>query len=132
MAGDDVFTKCFGNSQKWYEVMKLISHVAWPDFLKLFNQGKKPYPHDVKKQITKTEVKKEDVVQKVRDNIEAKKGLPNQMKGSLPTSSKNKTKTLSLTGGVAAPNPGKHNRILLEWCCSDFSFFGMPSVDSRG
>ena len=49
-------------------------------------------------------------------------------------------KKLSLSGGVAAPAPKvsqpllqiKNNRMLLDWCCSDSSFFGMPSVDSRG
>ena len=41
-------------------------------------------------------------------------------------------KKLSLSGGVAAHAANKINRMLLEWCCSDFSFFGMPSVDSRG
>ena len=44
----DMFTKCFGISQKWYEVMKRIPHMPWSDFLKLFNQGNKPYPQDVK------------------------------------------------------------------------------------
>ena len=47
-----------------------------------------------------------------------------------PTLSKNRRRTPM--GGVATPTPGKHNIILLEWCCSDSSFFGMPSVDSRG
>ena len=63
-----MFTKCFGTSQKWHEGMKLITHMPWPDFLKLFNQGSKPYPQDVKKEITKTEVKKEEIVQTLRHN----------------------------------------------------------------
>ena len=42
--------------------MTLISQMPWMDFLKLFNQGNKPYPQDVKKEITKTEVKKEEIV----------------------------------------------------------------------
>ena len=67
MAGD-VFTKCFGHSQKWYEVMKLISHMPWSDFLKLSNQGNEPYPQDAKKEITKTEVKKEEIAQTLRDD----------------------------------------------------------------
>ena len=35
-------------------------------------------------------------------------------------------------GGVANPTLERDNRVLLEWCCSDSSFFGMPSVDSKG
>ena len=35
-------------------------------------------------------------------------------------------------GGVANPLSERYNIIVLEWCCSDSSFFGMPSVDSKG
>ena len=96
-----------------------------------FLSRKKPYHQDAKNETTKIVVKKE-IVQKLRDDIETKKGLPKQIKASSPTSSKDIPRTLSLTGGVAAPIPSKNNRVLLKWCCSDFSFFGMPSVDSIG
>ena len=71
---NDMFTKCFGNSQKWYEAMKLFSHMPWIDFLKLCNQGNKPHPKDVKKEVTKTEVKKEEIVLTVKDGTKTKKG----------------------------------------------------------
>ena len=89
MAGD-MFTKCFGNSQKLYEVMKPISHMPWSDFLKLFNQGNKPYPQDVKKEITKTEVKKEEVVLTLENDTTTKKGWPNQMADIKDTTKKKK------------------------------------------
>ena len=33
---------------------------------------------------------------------------------------------------MAAPTSSRLNHVLLEWCGSDSSFFGMPSVDSKG
>ena len=57
MAGNN-FTTCFWESQTFYEVMKFMSHMPWSDFFIFFNQGNKPYPQDVKKEITKTELKK--------------------------------------------------------------------------
>ena len=51
MAGD-MFIKCAGSSQKLYEVMKPIFHMLGSDLLKLFNQGNKHYPQDVKKDIS--------------------------------------------------------------------------------
>ena len=77
------------------------------------------------------------MVQTLRDDTKAKKGWPNQMaetkdtsKKEPPTLSKHKRRTLM--GGAATPTSGRNNRILLEWCCSDSTFFWMPSVDSRG
>ena len=64
--------------------MELISHMPWPGVLKLFNQGNKPYPQDIKKDISKTGGKKEEIVQKLRNSIETEKGLTNQMSGSSP------------------------------------------------
>ena len=75
--------------------------MTWSDFLKLFNQGNKPYPQDVKQEITKTEVKKEKIVQTLRGDTTTKKGWPNQMadtrdttKKEPPTLSKHKKRTL--------------------------------------
>ena len=67
MAGD-MFTKCFGRVQKWNEVMKRMSHMPWSDFLKFVYQGNNNYPQYVKKEITNTEVKKEEVVQTLKDD----------------------------------------------------------------
>ena len=64
--------------QKWYEVMKRISHLPWMDFPRLFKQGNKPYPQDVKKEVVKTEVEKEEVVLRLKDDTKAKTGWPNQ------------------------------------------------------
>ena len=47
MAGD-IFTKRFGTIDKWVQVMKLIGHLSWNDFLRLFNQGSRLFPTDVK------------------------------------------------------------------------------------
>ena len=116
--------------------MKLISHMPWIDVLKLFNQGNKPYPQDIKKEITNTDVKKEHNVLALKDDTKTTKGWPNQRADTkdttekkLPTLSENSRRTLM--GGVANPTSGKDNRVLLERCCSDSSFFGMPSVDSK-
>ena len=51
-----------------------------------------------------------------------------------PTLSKRKKRTLVSSAYSNAVNltSGRNNIMLLEWCCSDSSFFGMPSVDSRG
>ena len=74
MAGD-MFIKRVGNSQKSYEVMKLFSHMPWSDFHKLLNQGNKPYPQDIKKELTKTEVMKEELVQTLRDDTKAQERM---------------------------------------------------------
>ena len=68
--------------------MKLISHMPWSDFLKLVNQGNKPYPQDVKKAITKTEVKKAEINQTLGDDTKTKKGWPNQMADARDTTTK--------------------------------------------
>ena len=49
MAGD-ISTTCFGITDKWNRVMKLIDHLAWTDVLRLFNQGHRPFPVHVKKE----------------------------------------------------------------------------------
>ena len=121
--------------------MRLISHMPWSDALKLFNQGHKPYPQYVKKDITKTEVKTEEIVLTLKDDTRTKKGWPNQMadakdttKKEPPTISKRKRRTLMSSAYSIAANSisSRNNIMLLEWCCSDYSFFGMPSVDSKG
>ena len=48
MAGD-IFTKRFPSSSKCYGVMKLVVHMRWPDFLKVFNKGIKMFPSTKKK-----------------------------------------------------------------------------------
>ena len=110
--------------------------MPWIDFLKLFNQGNKPYPQDVKKEVAKTEVKKEEIVFTLKDDTTTKNG-PNQRINIKDTTEK-KLQTfsnngrLTLMGGVANPTSERDNILLLDWCCSDSSFFGMPSVDSKG
>ena len=107
------------------------------DVLKLFNQGNKPYPQDIKKETTKTDVKKEDIVWTFKHDTRTKKGWPNQ-RADIKDTTEKKSPTLSkklrrtLIGGVANPTSGRNYINLLEWCCSDSSFFGMPSVDSKG
>ena len=71
-----------------------------------------------------------------KDDTTTKKG-PNQRadtndttENKMPTLSNNSRRTP--IGSVANPTSGKDNRVLLEWRCSDFLFFGMPSVDSKG
>ena len=109
--------------------------------LKPFYQGNKPYPQDRKADLTKTEVKKGELVPTLKDDTKTKKGCLKQMadtkdttKKEPPTLSKRKKRTLmsSAYSNAANPTSGRHNLILREWCCSDSSFFGMPSVDSRG
>ena len=34
----DIFTKMFSNEIKWLEVIRLIGHMRWHDFLHLFNK----------------------------------------------------------------------------------------------
>ena len=72
-----------------------------------------------------------------KDDTNTKNGWPNQRADTKdttekksPTPSKNNRRTLM--AGVANPTSGRNNIMLLEWCCSDSSFFGMPSVDSKG
>ena len=67
--------------------MKHISHMPWIDVLKLFNQGNKPYPQDIKKEVTKTEVKKEELVFTLKDDTKTKKG-PNQRTNTKDTTEK--------------------------------------------
>ena len=63
-----MFTRCFGNYQKCFEVMKLIVYMPWSEFLKRFNQGNKLYLQYVKKATTKTDVKNEEVVLTLKDD----------------------------------------------------------------
>ena len=51
-----------------------------------------------------------------------------------PTLSKRKKRTLMSSAYSNAANPisSRDNTILIEWCCSDSSFFGVPTVASRG
>ena len=54
----DVFTKCFGTTDKLIQVMKLIGHLSWKDVLRLFNQGSRPYLIDVKNEHIKIQIEK--------------------------------------------------------------------------
>ena len=95
--------------------MKLIGHLRWYDFLRLFNQGSRSFPTDVKKENVKIQIDKPT--------------------GDKPNSSDlTPVERIQLAGGIAKPitKPKiQTNRLLLEWCCSDTSFFGMPSQDSK-
>ena len=57
------------------------------DFPKRCNQGNKSYPQDVKKEVTKTEVKKEEINLTLKDNTKTKKG-PNQRTNTKGTTEK--------------------------------------------
>ena len=101
-----MFTKCFGTADKWNQVMKLIGHLRWFDFLRLFNQWSRPCPTDVKKEHVKIQIDK-------------------------PTGDKTNASDLTQmeriqhAGGIAKTirKPRiQTNRLLLEWCCSDTSF----------
>ena len=114
MAGD-LFTTWFGTGDKWDQVMKLIGHLRWVDFLRLFNQGSRPFPTDVKKENVKIPIDK-PTGDKTND------------------SDLTQMERIQLAVGIAKPirKPRiQTNRLLLEWCCSDTSFFGMPSQDSK-
>ena len=100
-----MFTTCFGHFEKSYEVMKLNSHMPWPDVLNLFNIGSKPHTQDIKKDISKTEVEKQEILQKLGHDTETTNGLPNQTKGSLPIS----------------PEGHDEETITEWWCCSSRS-----------
>ena len=115
MAGD-MFTKCFGTADKWDQVMKLVGHLRWVDFLRLFNQGGRSFPIDVK-----------------HENV--KHVIDKPIGGKTNESDLTQMERIQLAGGIAKPI-GKlriqANRLLLEWCCSDTSFlFCMPSHDSK-
>ena len=57
MAGD-MFTTCFGTADKWDQVMKLIGHLRWVYFLRLFNQGSRSFPNDLKQENVKIKIDK--------------------------------------------------------------------------
>ena len=106
MAGG-MFTKCVGTADKWNQVMKLIGHLRWVDCLRLFDQGSRPFP---------TDVKKENVTH-----------LIDKPTGDKPNDSdRTQMEIIQLAGGIAKPTwkpRVQTNRLLLEWCCSDTSFF---------
>ena len=61
MAGDS-FTKCFPSSSKLYDVMKLVAHMRWCDFRKLFNKMiKMDFPSIKNKDDSTITMKKEDI-----------------------------------------------------------------------
>jgi hypothetical protein len=102
MAGD-IFTKCFPSSSKWYDVMKLVAHMRWCDFLKLFNKGiKMDFPSSKNKDDSTITIKKEDI------------GKPEVKK---PNSKQTK---IQFAGGASLPVPPKlrdpqgQDRMLLE------------------
>ena len=62
MAGD-VFTKCFPSSSKWYDVMELVGHMRWHDFLNLLYTNIQKYcPSAKNKTDSIVTIKHEDVV----------------------------------------------------------------------
>ena len=100
------FTKCFGTADKWNQVMKLIGRLRWVDFLRLFNQGSRSFPTDVKKGNVKIQIDK-PTGHKTND------------------SDLTQMKRIQHAGGIAKPTwkpMVQTNRLLLEWCCSDTSF----------
>ena len=86
--------------------MKLIGHLRWVDFFRLFNQGSRSFPTDVKKENVKIQIVK-PIGDKTNDSD------PSHME------------RIQLAGGIAKPTwkpRVQTNRLLLEWCCSDTLF----------
>lgn len=97
----DMFTNIFTNCEKLVDVMRLIAHLFWADFLRLFNKGNMPFPDTGKKTAT---LRMED-------------GSDGSVMGR-PT---NNT-TLQITDGrvevqVSKPLSRTIHKYVLEWCC---------------
>ena len=53
-----IFTECVGTTDQWIQVMKLIGHLSWSDFLRLFNQGSRLFPTVVKRENVRIQIDK--------------------------------------------------------------------------
>ena len=111
LMASDICTKCFGTTDKWTQVMKMIGHLSRNDVLRSFNQGSRLFP---------TDLKQEDVDIQMDKPTEGE-DVSTKSNGSDLIS----VERIQLAGGIVTPTfkPTRQpNRLLLEWCCSDTSF----------
>ena len=118
----DIFTKIFAENMKWVDVMRLIGHLRWNDFLTLFNRGNKSFPEKPKKTTETKTIPLHDTNQSITSpdmqvilgGVAAKKG-------------KNK---MNLT--IVPTRDIKIDRYIFEWCCSLDSLMGKLFSESIG